>query len=81
MGLIGFFSTIILAPFTGSICLPSTLSERLYVVFANGLLFFAHIGKVWIAKVANASFATLLSRAFDIILTFLAQSLFFEVIY
>ena len=81
MGLIGFLCTIILAPITGSVCLPTTLMERLYVILSNGLLFFAHIGKVWIAKVENASFSTLLSRAFDIILTFLAQFLFFEVFY
>ena len=49
------------------------------MVFANGLVFFTHVGKVWIAKVENAAFGTLLYRAFDVILTFFAQFIFFEV--
>ena len=80
MSLVGFCSTIIVAPFIGSLCLPPTLIERFYMILSNGLLFFAHIGKVWIAKVENASSATLLMRAFDVILTFLAQFFFFKVL-
>ena len=80
LGIIGFIQTaLFLITIMGCFCLPELALERFYLVLIGFLSFFGQIALTMAALFESAANIGLLRKAFDVVLAFIFQILFFQV--
>ena len=80
LGVIGFVeSGLVAIVILGNTCLPESGLERFYLVLIGFLSFFAQIALTLAALFESAANIGLLRKAFDVVLAFIFQILFFQV--
>ena len=80
LGVIGFVESGLVAVFIlGNTCLPESGLERFYLVLIGFLSFFGQIALTLAALFESAANIGLLRKAFDVVLAFIFQILFFQV--
>ena len=81
LGVIGFFESglVAIVILGSSTCLPESGLERFYLVLIGFLSFFAQISLTLAALFESAANIGLLRKAFDVVLAFIFQILFFQV--
>ena len=81
LGLIGFLTTLSAVLFLGLTCFPEYLFDRLLMLVTGCTEFANQVLMVNTARLESAATGALLIMAFDIVVTYLAQILIFQVIY
>ena len=80
LGVIGFVeSGLVAVVILGNTCLPASGLERFYLVLIGFLSFFGQIALTLAALFESAANIGLLRKAFDVVLAFIFQILFFQV--
>lgn len=79
LGLFGFLLTLPFVLLFGSTCFPENSINRIYMLLTGVTEFVSQAAIVVTAKIENAGTGTLLTIAFDVIITFIGQYLFFKV--
>ena len=80
LGVIGFVeSGLVAIVIMGNTCLPESGLERFYLVLIGFLSFFGQIALTLAALFESAANIGLLRKAFDVVLAFIFQILFFQV--
>ena len=80
LGVIGFVeSGLVAVVIMGNTCLPESGLERFYLVLIGFLSFFGQIALTLAALFESAANIGLLRKAFDVVLAFIFQILFFQV--
>ena len=80
LGVIGFVeSGLVAVVILGNTCLPESGLERFYLVLIGFLSFFGQIALTLAALFESAANIGLLRKAFDVVLAFIFQILFFQV--
>ena len=79
LGLIGFLTTLSAVLFLGLTCFPEYLLDRLLMLVTGCTEFANQVLMINTARLESAATGALLIMAFDIVVTYLAQILIFQV--